>query len=382
MNDETFLHAIIADPDDDTVRLAYCDWLEENAAEKKRLLLRAEFIRGQIALARQTEDSPSRRKLALRIRRLLDRHGSTWIGPLRKHLHEWHYHRGFPDQAGLSAGTLSQQATQIFRSLPLRRLRVMELNGNLSCLRDIPDGHALTSLDLSCNNLSSRALEQLTALPWCGQLRQLILMFNHIDDTGAMRLVRHPCFQGLSLLRCGGNPISPATREVLRSHFGERVSFDCERDDDHLYALQDDHAFTTGVGDGDTQLLFRSWEAGLRLAIFDHEGNLLDIQSRDVLQQEGADWTQRARKQTACLQAWKKELGFRSARIQIKRFRFDDGERIYGFNWWQEAFDDPNHPQADIRGSVEGWLRDGQFEWKFRDGDNCWIDGTGEVTDT
>jgi hypothetical protein len=75
------------------------------------------------------------------------------------------------------------------------------------------------------------------------------------------------------------------------------------------------------------------------------------------------------------------ELDFQPTTIRIKRFRFDNGEGIYGFNWWQEAFDDPNHAQPEVRDSVAGWLHDGQFEWNFV-GDNCWLDGTGEVTDT
>ena len=46
--DERSLYsAILADPDDDTVRLAYADWLDENGQSE-----RAEFIRVQIELAR------------------------------------------------------------------------------------------------------------------------------------------------------------------------------------------------------------------------------------------------------------------------------------------------------------------------------------------
>jgi hypothetical protein len=136
-----------------------------------------------------------------------------------------------------------------------------------------------------------------------------------------------------------------------------------------------------GFGNDDTQLLFRTWEPGIRVAIFDHEGNLLDIQRRDVTQDEGSPLEQQAGKRDAAKRAWMEDLGFRSATIQVKRFRFDDGEGIYGFNWWQEAFNDPLHPQPEVREAVGAWLRDGQFEWNFV-GDNCWLDGTGEVTDT
>lgn len=45
-DEEGLLQAVVADPDDDTVRLAYADWLDENRCE-----YHAEFIRVQIELA-------------------------------------------------------------------------------------------------------------------------------------------------------------------------------------------------------------------------------------------------------------------------------------------------------------------------------------------
>lgn len=52
MSDEAaLLAAIIANPDDDTVRLVYADWLDENGRSE-----RAEFIRVQIAVARTPAD--------------------------------------------------------------------------------------------------------------------------------------------------------------------------------------------------------------------------------------------------------------------------------------------------------------------------------------
>ena len=40
---DSFLHAIVANPADDTVRLAFADWLDENGDTT-----RAEFIRLQV----------------------------------------------------------------------------------------------------------------------------------------------------------------------------------------------------------------------------------------------------------------------------------------------------------------------------------------------
>ena len=71
------LKAIQEDPTNDAVRLVYSDWLEENGR-----LRRADFVRGQIALAGMTEDSPERRALAFRCRRLLDIHEGRWAESL------------------------------------------------------------------------------------------------------------------------------------------------------------------------------------------------------------------------------------------------------------------------------------------------------------
>jgi uncharacterized protein (TIGR02996 family) len=376
MSETSLLRAIVSDPDDDAVRLIYADWLDEHGVPE-----RAEFIRMQIELARTTRDTPARRKQAFRVRELLDQRGKNWLGVLRKHVHDWHYHRGFLDKIGVSGNTLKNHAGRLFTSAPLRRLRVTGLGGNVAPLGHIPKRNTLTSLDLCCNRLSSAALEKLPSLAGLRGLRTVGLMFNRIDDAGARLLGEHPFFQGLSLIRCGANPIREAARQALQERLGERISFVCERDDDHLYAIRDDYAFTAGFGADDTQLLFRTWEPGIRLAIFDHEGNLLDVQRRDVPQEDGTPWEQQRSKREAAKQTWMEELGFQSATIRVKRFRFDDGEGIYGFNWWQEAFNDPDHPQPEVRASVTDWLRNGQFEWNFG-GDNCWLDGTGEVTDT
>jgi uncharacterized protein (TIGR02996 family) len=67
---EPFLRAICENPEDDTVRLVYADWLQENGDED-----RAEFIRLQIA--EQHESSESVRANHLRVK-----HGRAWRAEL------------------------------------------------------------------------------------------------------------------------------------------------------------------------------------------------------------------------------------------------------------------------------------------------------------
>src|SRR5262249_3928589 len=72
--DEAFLQAILEDPEDDTPRLVYADWLEENGQPE-----RGEFIRIQIELEPMAEDDPRRPDLQKRGQGLLNAHGRAWL---------------------------------------------------------------------------------------------------------------------------------------------------------------------------------------------------------------------------------------------------------------------------------------------------------------
>jgi uncharacterized protein (TIGR02996 family) len=74
-----FLAAIRAEPDDDTHRLVYADWLEENGHPA-----RAEFIRVQCELARGTASRERQRELVGREQALRCKHEAAWLAPLRE----------------------------------------------------------------------------------------------------------------------------------------------------------------------------------------------------------------------------------------------------------------------------------------------------------
>jgi uncharacterized protein (TIGR02996 family) len=92
------LTAIVADPADDALRLIYADWLDEHDQPE-----RAEFIRGQIQLARVKEDSRGRRRLARRMRELLEAREQEWLSPVIRYLRGWHFERGFVDKIWIDA---------------------------------------------------------------------------------------------------------------------------------------------------------------------------------------------------------------------------------------------------------------------------------------
>jgi hypothetical protein len=117
--------------------------------------------------------------------------------------------------------------------------------------------------------------------------------------------------------------------------------------------------------------------------VFDHAGNLLRTEEREVHQPVGADYQRREMIREAARDKWLEELGYQSATIKVKRFQFSDGLGIYPFNWWADVFDGRELGQPQIADSVERWLEWGQYKFGYlAEGGDMWFDRSGEVTDT
>lgn len=72
--------AIIANPDEDTPRLALADWLDEHGDEHDRA--RAEFIRLQVQAEKLPNGGAARKKLDASADKLAAKHRSAWLAPL------------------------------------------------------------------------------------------------------------------------------------------------------------------------------------------------------------------------------------------------------------------------------------------------------------
>ncbi len=86
---DAFMDDICANPDDDTPRLVYADWLDENGEPE-----RAEFIRAQIQAYRMPE-SEERWALVARSFELREAHWDEWFGWLRLPEEQFEAERGF-----------------------------------------------------------------------------------------------------------------------------------------------------------------------------------------------------------------------------------------------------------------------------------------------
>jgi uncharacterized protein (TIGR02996 family) len=126
---DAFLADVIAHPEDDTPRLIYADWLEENGGEKERE--RAEFIRGQVRLAKVSAWDEGAVELDVRCRYLLRANRDEWLAPLAGvptnplFWDEWHlFSRGFLERVEMSARAFLNSADRLSALGPIRGLAI------------------------------------------------------------------------------------------------------------------------------------------------------------------------------------------------------------------------------------------------------------------
>jgi uncharacterized protein (TIGR02996 family) len=154
------MKAIIAEPDDDTPRLVYADWLEDHSQPE-----RAEFIRLQCQLARMPANDPRRRELEEREGQLLDAHGESWRATLPEWVFLGSFRRGFLEEVCADAEGFLAEGANLLATQPVRE---MHLRGA---------------------GLYPAAL---AASPHLGQITKLDLGFTAIWDEGALALAAWP----------------------------------------------------------------------------------------------------------------------------------------------------------------------------------------------
>ena len=145
---EALLRAVCAHPADDTPRLVYADWLEENGRPE-----RAEFIRLQCEAWNRSPDYPSVTAARTRASLLLKEFGDQWYNELPDVPGvEWGdlFVRGFIDVARtLEIGDVAETLDRAFAATPLRYLIVTSLQpGQLGQLLACPLLARLISLHL------------------------------------------------------------------------------------------------------------------------------------------------------------------------------------------------------------------------------------------
>ncbi|MFM8272871.1 MAG: TIGR02996 domain-containing protein, partial [Gemmata sp.] len=124
MSHAAFLQTICQAPDDDTARLVYADFLDEQGGPADAA--RAEFIRLQIRLAGLDETHPDRPALEDRENELLRAHERAWVGKLSgalgSGLGRWRFERGFVGAIDIHPGALAQSGGPFIKRHPIGRV--------------------------------------------------------------------------------------------------------------------------------------------------------------------------------------------------------------------------------------------------------------------
>lgn len=190
---ERFLAAIVANPDDDTLRLVYADWLEERGDAD-----RAEFIRLQITEAQtQMPGSP-------RSRELLERNRKRWLIPGIPGSQV--FLRGFVEYLHISADDFLKHEAMIETAAPVVGLRLSVAAGRTSALVNVGWLSRLRSLDILNDGMGPRMREWFRpgAFP---RLRSLSLRNNRLwADYLAILAELAPNLPALERLDLSGNP--------------------------------------------------------------------------------------------------------------------------------------------------------------------------------
>ena len=159
-----------------------------------------------------------------------------------------------------------------------------------------------------------------------------------------------------------------------------------EQSRERRYAIQthDSYGFYTGLTPNDEQVLMGLFCPDLVAFYFDREGNLLRTDRRPVPFFQGVTppYNIYDKRIPPLIKAWQKEIGFRSATIQVKKFFSHKpyiGIEDYPAHF-QEILSDPDadeEEKADVRDSMVSWDKDGQFVLQW--GNDYWLDESGEV---
>jgi uncharacterized protein (TIGR02996 family) len=246
--EDVFLRDVLDHPNDDTPRLVYADWLQEQGDEERQV--RAELIRTQCELGRLPPGDRRRAGLEGQARAILKEHGRKWTQPLRRERlgRGWEFRRGFVEGVTLSIRKqFVPKAARLFALAPIRavrfrdasnelddlmtssylaRLRSIDLREMCRCgfcrinleLRRLfacPALANLTALVLASDRVNVETAQHLAASPYLTHLATLDLSNNALGDKGVAALAESPHLPALTSLALSNNGIGPEGARVL-----------------------------------------------------------------------------------------------------------------------------------------------------------------------
>lgn len=225
---DALIAAILAQPDEDTPRLMFADWLDEHGDSP-----RAEFIRVQCALAREFEaeadlpdnfgtgnstggcewpmswrphDTEERLNLLRRESDLLNAHAAEWRKGLPKYADNAHnkqclkFRRGFVGRVCVSLGPFMKSPSDLWRNHSVESLMLMNCAG--AARLKIPKCRylaALRELRFIESEITADMLAPVADCPHLSGLRELSFGASGVQESAAKELARSPYLKPTSL---------------------------------------------------------------------------------------------------------------------------------------------------------------------------------------
>jgi uncharacterized protein (TIGR02996 family) len=204
-----FLADVVENPGDDTPRLVFADWCEDNGQSD-----RAEFIRVQLELARLPKWDGARVRLRAREQALLAAHGAAWRAalPAFDGMQWGGFRRGFVAEALLSSfAALRDEAWR--RAAPVEAVSVKwPKKGETDGLGILA---GLRELRLAGQMVAHADAERLAACPLLTTLTVLDVTRCATGLTGLRHLVTSPHLVRLQALRAADNSLGDGIGAVL-----------------------------------------------------------------------------------------------------------------------------------------------------------------------
>lgn len=211
-DDDAFLAAIIADPDNDMPRLVYADYLDEQGHSE-----RAEFIRVQCELARLDLAFKRESELIAREHELLV--GGHTPPAIPSSGMKQIFRRGFIEIVDTTADVILGMNRSMFQLSPISQLHIRNASERWDALASIPGIGRVRRLDLSnSETFGNNRINNFLTDAGFDHLYSLTLRNNQLWPEMLEVLAENPVLARLTSLDLSGNPVQDRGAELLASH--------------------------------------------------------------------------------------------------------------------------------------------------------------------
>jgi uncharacterized protein (TIGR02996 family) len=235
--EQAFLRAVLDEPDDDTHRLVYADWLDENGRPE-----RAEFIRLQIERARRPLHDPARAVPGERESALLQAQNEEWLWILSEAKRRWGtylaFERGFPAGVHVQIADFITWDDGPWQAAPMTDLYLHDITADtgdvlpdeereriVRTLADMPQLARLRGLHIVESGFRLQDLERLRTSPHLTRLRYLNLGDNYLGDEVVRMLADNTALPSLTGVNLEANQVSDVgAAQLADTAFLERLT--------------------------------------------------------------------------------------------------------------------------------------------------------------